>query len=149
MKIHDVNLAMRNMPPAHTIDRAEAGGGIRSFKRELSELNEEAYAEYIGDLIESIDKQGELLGKRADIKELQKYREMISQLINETVSNSFVFTKNSAFDSRGRHRVYTMIKKVNAHLDNIAQAVLTKQAGNLSILNDVDDIRGLLVDLYL
>lgn len=149
MKIQEVNLAMRNVAPAHPMEKTETDVMIRSFRRELTQLNDEAYEKQIKDLVDKIEEQGEKLVKRADISELQKYREMITQLINETVSNSFVFTKNSAFDSRGRHRVYTMIRSVNSHLDGIAQELLQGQASNISVLHHVDDIRGLLVDLYL
>jgi uncharacterized protein YaaR (DUF327 family) len=69
--------------------------------------------------------------------------------MNETVSNSYVFTKNNAFDARGRHRVYAMIKKVNKDLDMIAEEVLKEQDDNLKVLDLVDDIRGLLVDIFL
>lgn len=149
MKVQDVNMSLREMQaPAHT-EKPAGAGSAHPFHRNLTSLNEAAYRQHIEDLVGSITKQGELLGKRADIKELQKYREMITELMNETVSNSYIFTKNNAFDSRGRHRVYAMVKKVNANLDEIAQQVLSEQEDNLKVLHLVDDIRGLLLDIFL
>lgn len=149
MKIQDVNLALRDIPPHAAVERQGTGPSELSFRRQLTSMNEDGYFRHINDLVNEITKQGELLGEKADIKELQKYRTMITELMNETVSNSYIFAKNNAFDSRGRHRVYAMIKKVNADLDQIAEEVLKEQADNLRVLDLVDDIRGLLVDLYM
>ncbi len=149
MKVSDVNLSLREIQPHPAAERAGPAPEQLAFHRHMTTLNEEGYRRHIEDLVGAITRQGELLGKRADIKELQKYREMITELVNETVSNSYAFTKSNAFDARGRHRVYAMIKKINVHLDDIAEEVLKEQADNLKVLDLVDDIRGLLVDMYL
>jgi len=149
MKIQDVNLALRDVPQHAAVERHGQGPSSLSFHRQLTTMDEDAYLRRINGMVDEIAKQGELLGERADIKELQKYRSMITELMNETVSNSYVFSKNNAFDSRGRHRVYAMIKKVNTDLDQIAEEVLKEQSDNLRVLDLVDDIRGLLVDLYM
>lgn len=148
MKISDVNLSLRDLPMQPVAERQPVEAMAKSFRRELTDLNDERYRLHIEDLVLRIQEQGELVAKRADIKELHKYREMITQLLNETVSNSFVFTKNSAFDSRGRHRIYTMIKRVHGNLDDLTQELLKDEADHLALLDSVDDIRGLLVDLY-
>jgi uncharacterized protein YaaR (DUF327 family) len=149
MKIQDVNMALREAQPHPLGERPPAAAQEMAFTRPLPNLNEENYQRHINDLVGAITQQGEKLGKRADIKELQKYRELITELMNETVSNSYAFTKNNAFDARGRHRVYAMIKKVNKDLDLIAEEVLKEQSDNLKVLDLVDDIRGLLVDIFL
>lgn len=149
MKISDVNLALRDVPQQAAAERAEAAPEALSFKRQLTDMSDEGYRRHINDLITEITRQGELLGKRADIKELQKYRGMVTELLNETVSNAYAFSKNNAFDSRGRHRVYAMIKKVNLDLEQLTEEVLKEQSDNLRVLDLVDDIRGLLVDIYM
>lgn len=123
--------------------------GQQRFQRQLTSLSQEAYEERIRGLIDNITKQGDLLGKRADIKEFQKYREMVTELLNETVSNSYAFQKNETFDMRGRHKVYAVIKRVNKELDTMASELLNEENNNLRILDQIDDIRGMLVDLFL
>jgi uncharacterized protein YaaR (DUF327 family) len=142
-------MAMRGAQPQASAERSVAETQGHAFHRQLTTLSDEQYSRHIGDLVGAITKQGELLGKRADITELQRYREMITELVNETVSNSYAFSKNNAFDARGRHRVYAMIKKVNLNLDQLTSEVLKEQKDNLAVLDLVDDIRGLLVDIYL
>lgn len=149
VKINEAQKLVTEMPEYARRERAEHVEGQHAFSRQLTQLGEDQYTEYIRGLIGDIDKQGEILGKRADIKEFQKYREMITQLLNETVSNSYAFNKSDSFDMRGRHRVYSVIKKVNTELDSMASDILSEQKGNIKILDKIDDIRGLLVDLLL
>ena len=100
-------------------------------------------------LMADITRQGEVVAKRADMGELQKYRAMVTSLINETVSNGFAFKKSGGMNSRGRSKVFAMIQQVNEKLDNMTKKILEEQKDNLDLLNDVDDIRGLLVDMYM
>lgn len=124
------------------------GGKVLQFKRHLSNESEHAYTEHIKSLISEIEKQGAVLCRRADMGELQKYREMITRLMNETVSNGFAFHKEGIIGINGRNKVFVTIRKINEKLDEMTQKILNGEAKNLSLLNDVDDIRGLLVDMY-
>lgn len=119
------------------------------FRRALSELGQEQHQRYMAELAQKIEEQGQRLGKRADIKELQKYRELIGEFIKETVSNSYAFNKENSYESRRRHKVFATVNKINAKLEELAKEVLSSEADNLAILNKVDDIRGLILDMML
>ena len=126
----------------------DGGGKVLQFKRHLSNESEHVYTEHIKSLISEIEKQGTILCRRADMGELQKYREMITRLMNETVSNGFAFQKEGRIGMNGRNKVFVTIKKINEKLDEMTQKILGDEKTNLNLLNDVDDIRGLLVDMY-
>jgi uncharacterized protein len=127
----------------------ESMGKVLQFCRHLSDESENLYTQRITSLISDIEKQGEVLNRRADIGEMQKYREMITSLLNETVSNGFAFAKEGKLGFGGRNKVYAIIRQVNGKLDEMTQKVLSTEKSNINLLDDVDDIRGLLVDLYL
>lgn len=128
--------------------RSEGSFG-HDFQRHMSDTNTAEYEAYIKDLAERIRKQGELVNERVDITEFQKYRELITQLFNETASNSFKFCKMDKFDQRGRHKVFAVIRKVNKRLDEIAAMILEQEADHIKMLEAMDDIRGMLVDMLL
>jgi len=115
----------------------------------MTTLSQDAHMKRINDLVQRITEQGALVAKRADIKELQRYREMISELINETVSNSYAFSKGGTFDARGRHKVFALVKKVNEKLDELTQEVLKNESDNLTLLDMLDGINGLLLDMLM
>lgn len=119
------------------------------FQRTLTDLSTDHHRAYMQGLAQRIEEQGLKLGHKADIKELQKYRELIGEFINETVSNSYSFHKESSFESRRRHKVLATVTKINTKLEDLAKQVLSGQADNLDILDRVDDIRGLILDIML
>ncbi len=100
-------------------------------------------------LVRTIEEQGKRIKERADMSELQKYRENITKLINETVSNGFAFHKEGKLGPNGRSKIFAMIKTVNEKLDSLTKKILSEEKDNISLLDEVDDIRGLLVDMYL
>ncbi len=150
MKIRDVNAML---PETHGTrspdDKRQVQDTSRMFSRTLTDMNQSAHTEKIQRMCEAIFKQGEAVAKKADVTELQRYRSMIQELMNETVSNGFEFTKAGSFDARGRHRVFATINKVNSKLDELTSELLKEQKDEIEVLHKVDDIRGLLVDLFL
>ena len=67
--------------------------------------------------------------------------------MNEIVNRSHKFSRENFLDRRGRHRVYGMIKRVNAALDELAQELMQEEKDHLAILGRIDEIRGLLLDI--
>lgn len=129
-------------------DKRNAGGFDQEFQRHKHDTSTAEYEKYIRDLTEKIHQQGRLVSGKADIAEFQKFRALITELLNETVSNAYAFCKTSQFDARGRHKVFATIRKVNKQLDELAAEILQNETDSIRLLNLVDDIRGLLVDLF-
>ncbi len=150
MKINQIHNLEQNIKG---LNAAEAKGTDANqalpFQRTLSNLSAEQHQAYMTDLADKINAQGQLLTKKADIGQLQKYRQLIKEFVNQTVSNSFTFNKESAYQSRRRHKVYATVNTINIKLEELAKEVLKEQEDNIEILNKVDDIRGLILDLML
>ncbi|HBU13055.1 MAG TPA: DUF327 domain-containing protein [Clostridiales bacterium] len=150
MKISSINnLAIDHLAKSGLSEAEGLKNTDLVFKSQLTNEKQSAYLKHVSDLVAQIQKQGKLLSERADMGELQKYREMITKLINETVSNGFVFEKEGRVGANGRSKIFAMIKKINDKLDEMTQKLLESEKENISLLDDIDDIRGLLVDMYL
>jgi len=150
MKVKQIQTAPSELQwQAALEDRHKVQKPDTSFTRHLSNQNEQFFEQRIKELTDRIQTQGEVVTKKADLAEFQKYRQLITELLNETVSNAYSFSQSERFDARGRHKVCTLIKKINGKLDEMAKEVLHEQADNLKLLNMVEDIRGMLVDMYM
>ncbi len=150
MKIQNINaVPMEALSRNELEEVADLAGGERVFRSRLNSESKSAYLRHVEELIGDIEKQGKKLGERADMAEMQKYRGMITQLLNETVSNGFAFQKEGTIGTNGRNRMFAMIKTVNEKLDGMTKKVLENEKDNINLLDDIDDIRGLLVDMYL
>ncbi|MDD5948993.1 MAG: YaaR family protein [Lachnospiraceae bacterium] len=113
----------------------------------VSHIEKKDLADKLSSLMKEITEQGEKIAKHMDIKDMRKYRATIKEFMNEVVSNSHEFSRENFLDRRGRHRVYGIIRQVDANLDELAEELLKEEKDNIAILQKVDDIRGLLLDI--
>ncbi len=150
MKIADVRRGLPGINEHHAVaGKSSASGSNMPFHRQMNEHNEKEYFHYVNDLQERIFKKGESLKEKADIKILQEYRALICELLAEAAGNAYACIKSSLFDKKGRHRIFFVIKKINNKLDELTREILSEQQGNIKLLETVDEIRGMLVDLFL
>ena len=113
----------------------------------MSKIEEDGLAERLDGMMKEITQQGKKLGKHMDIRDMKHYRALIKEFLNEVVNRSHKFSRENFLDRRGRHRVYGMIKRVDAALDELAGELLKDEKDAISILDKVDEIRGLLLDI--
>lgn len=150
MKVSDVNKSSSERLSSFPVEgRKIETTGEKSFRRQMTQMNEAAYRRYFTDLQNRIVRQGDVLRRKPDIKELQKYRELITELLGEAASQSYMSASKNSFDRRGRHRIFVVIKSVNDKMDELTNELLTEQADNIKLLEMMDDVRGMLVDLFL
>ena len=113
----------------------------------MSSIEESGLQERLSVMMEEITMQGKKLGKHMDIRDMKRYRRLIKEFMNEIVNRSHKFSRENFLDRRGRHRVYGMIKRVDAVLDDLAGELLKEEKDAITILSKVDEIRGMLLDI--
>ncbi|MCL2215842.1 MAG: YaaR family protein [Defluviitaleaceae bacterium] len=118
------------------------------FSFTLKRLSDEGLAERLQGLISEIAVQGKRVADHMDFGELKIYRNLITNFINEVVSHSHEFSRENFLDRRGRHHVYGIVRLVNQDLDELAQELLKQEKNSLAILEKIDEIHGLLLDMF-
>ncbi|WIV12317.1 YaaR family protein [Proteiniborus sp. MB09-C3] len=150
MKINDVmNKTTQAIDLPSTQDVKKKDLQRSKFTEELNRVDELTVKERLEKLLERIDKQADRLSKNITIKEVLAYKTLISEFLKESVDSMVKFKKDSFLDGRGRHRVYGIIKKVDEELEGLTKDVLSKEKDNIRILKRLDDIRGLILDIYM
>ena len=114
----------------------------------MSKIAEEDLQARLTTLMEEITMQGDRISKKKDIKDMRRYRSLIKDFMNEVVSRSHSFSRENFLDRKGRHRVYGIIRLVDETLDELAQELMKEQKDNISILQKIGDIRGLILDIF-
>lgn len=113
-----------------------------------SNIEEAGLAERLNLMMQEITMQGDKIVKRMDVTDMRKYRTLIKEFMNEIVNRSHKFSRENFLDRRGRHRVYGIIRLVDEKLDELAQELVKEECDKISILAKVDEIRGLLLDIF-
>lgn len=150
MKISDItNQSSKTI----NVDYKEVGKHKRvkesSFAGELEKATSLNIKEKINSLLDKIDAQADKLSKSMDVGDLLEYKKLVSEFLRESVDSMVKFSKNSFLDRRGRHRIYAIVKRVNKELEELTAEVLAKEKNNINILKKIDDIRGLILDIYM
>lgn len=97
--------------------------------------------------MDEITAQGERIAKHMDVTDMKKYRSLVKEFMNEVVTHSHQFSRENFLDRRGRHRVYGIVRLVDKNLDDLARELVKDEKDNLTILNKVGEIQGLLLDI--
>ncbi len=148
MKVKSLGTAVRSPGGGFPVScRSDAADLRQPFERHLCASSQELYEEHIAHLALQVDEQGRILTQKADIFEMERYRELISDLLTEIVGNAYVLRREKTIDSRGRLKIFATVSKINAKLEEIAREILTGNRDSLEILSRIDDIRGLLIDI--
>ena len=144
LKVNDIKLD--SLP---TMEIKKEIAQTEEFKFTLNKVENDNLMQKLNGLIEDITIQGKKIADHMDIKDMKKYRSLITEFMNEVVTNSHQFSRENFLDRRGRHRVYGIVKLVNKELDNLAQELIQKEKNHISILDKTGEIRGLLLDLMI
>lgn len=138
---------IQQAPQIEQAPQAQATDGAFKFTL-VSRIEEQDLKNVLVGMMEEITRQGDKLSKRRDIKDMKRYRALVKDFLNEVVNRSHVFSRENFLDRRGRHRVYGIIRLIDQNLDELAQELVKDEKDNLSILEKIGEIRGLLLDIF-
>ena len=135
-------------PVTQTPDAQVVEKGDGTFKFTLaSAITDADLQAKVDSLLSDITFQGNRLAEHMDVRDMRRYRELIREFMNEVVFRSHKFSRENFLDRKGRHRVYGLIKLIDANLDELAQELVKDEKDHISILGMIGEIRGLLKKL--
>jgi len=138
---------MENISPVQ-ISRVVDKKSIKdTFKLKLNELEQDQIRTELKNLYDKIETQSTKLSDKLFIDDLINYKKLVKEFLNITVNNSHIFFKENSLDRRGRHRVYSLVKKVDQELDELTQEFLDIENKRINILKRLNDIQGILMDI--
>ncbi|MCK8817092.1 YaaR family protein [Natroniella sulfidigena] len=117
----------------------------KTFLEELKQVHGEETKARLDQLLDLIDQQGEKLAKHRTFKEFVKYKKMVSSFVEEVVDKMYQVKEDY---SPIQGKVYNLVNKVDQSLEELTEMIVDDQSAQLEILDKLDEMRGLLVDLY-
>ncbi len=151
MKIGDINRGTTAVTGLASREerRTEFSGSKPSFGDTIKRTEQADLENRLNKLMSEIERQGDNLAKNMDIKDLKQYKKLIAEFMDEVVNGAMKYTKHNHFDRRGRHKVYAIIKKVNAKVEEISREFLKEEKDNIKMLENIGSIKGMLLDMYM
>jgi uncharacterized protein YaaR (DUF327 family) len=97
-------------------------------------------------LVQEITQQGERFYKNPTLQELKLYKSMIKKFLKYVTDRMFAVEQHTG--GKWKQKIYTISKVIDAKLEALTKLVVSQQANNINLLSALDEIRGLLIDLY-
>ena len=150
MRVGDAGSSAKGSLRTHAAAEYKDGGNTsKGFGQKIFDMENREYTKYLEGLRQEVEEQGRIVADKVNLGELGKYRSLIKELLGEVSSKAYAYYKSDQFDGFGRYQTFAIINKLNEKLEDMANEILKEQADNILLLQMVDDIRGLLVDLFL
>ena len=120
-----------------------------TFKEEMADSNQREVKKKLDKLLGIVDEQGKKLQKTLDKNDLLEYKKRIQDFLR-LIQREYTWVKQSySLDSHGNMRTHTIIDKIDDKLANLHTLLVEGQQDTLQVLKKIDEIRGLLLDLYI
>ncbi|GAB6099721.1 YaaR family protein [Halanaerocella petrolearia] len=133
----------KSITASKQINRVE--GKNITFLEELKQAHGEQVKAKLDELLDVIGKQGQRLAEHRTFKDLVKYKKMVKKFVNEAVEKMYQVEEDY---SPSQGKVQTIVKSVDASLEELTEMIVDDQSAQLEILAQLDEVRGLLIDLY-
>ena len=144
MRVVDRRADMSGVRGAGTVIEADNNEFGQNISRKRADGD---FRGKLKNLLERIDMQAQKLSERLDIAELKRYRSLVTEFIDVSVRHSSEYKREHTLDGKGRHRIFGIVRKIDAELETLTREILKDQKDYIGVLAKLEDIRGLLVDI--
>lgn len=131
--------------PAAAQARGDSSG---AFKQAMHHQLKEDLRNQADRILDELRKLGHAMSARVDIASFERYRALLRQLLSDIAHHAYVFVDEKVRDPRGGHRVYSVLSVIDEKLDALAKSVLEENQDRLAYLAKVDELRGLIMDIF-
>ncbi|HZX20898.1 MAG TPA: YaaR family protein [Clostridia bacterium] len=121
----------------------------KQFLEKFQNIKSDQVREHLEGLFDKITAQADKISERLHLSEVIRYKNLVREFLDVAVKNSHKFSKQNFLDRRGRHRVYCIVKNVDRELEAITKEFLNNEVDRLAIVKRLDDIRGMLLDVFM
>lgn len=125
---------------------APSQGG--TFSQNLAETQTAQIREELDILLDEITEQAHVIEKSLTFESLLTYKEKVRKFVNVVVHDLYRVEKKHTVSETGKKKTHTLIKKIDEALEEMSREFLNKQGNLLGFLARLDQIKGMLLDLY-
>jgi uncharacterized protein len=99
-------------------------------------------------LLDEVHESGDRLKENPSVDLVQAYKKAVRDFVHYVVERSYAVEQKASGRNILKRNAYFRISVIDAALEKLAAEILRNQRDNLEILRRVDEINGMLVDLF-
>ncbi len=144
MKISEFGRSRGRMTAPKT--RSAVSEVRRAFLDELHDTNAGSFDMQAA--LADIDEYGRRLRDSPTLRNLQRYKAAVRGFLTNALGSLYEIKEDTFFDREGRRRAYITVRRVDQSLEELTRMFFAKEVPSLVLANRLDEIRGMLVDLF-
>lgn len=136
----------REKPVVPRKEKRESGAVSPVFSQVLQEKEEGPIN--LAEVLAEIDECARKLKESPVYENLLRYKRKIQAILRLLIRESFSVKEQRFYDLQGRRRQFFLVESINEKLEELTASFLSDQVDGLKLVSRLDEIRGLLLDLY-
>lgn len=123
-------------------------GTDTSFLSKFLTAQKQTIREELETLMGEIDSQALIIEKTLTFNSLECYKDLVRKFVQIAVNELYEVEEKLSITPSGKHKALTIVKKIDETLEKLASEFLSKHGNLIDFIARLDQIRGLLLDLY-
>lgn len=142
-----IRISGAQQPDSLTRTNTASQKGELDFSQIMSQTRK-LQSQELQDFLTKLEKKGQQLAESFSLRDLSDFKDMVKSFLRSTFGQSRRVSEESFWDFQGRPKVLSRISDIDKALEELGKKVLDTQAEPLEILSQIDEIRGLIIDLF-
>ncbi|MEH6943596.1 YaaR family protein [Bacillus sp. JJ722] len=127
--------------------KSSTPGNVR-FSTVIHKQDQKMQFDSLNKLLVSIEGAGERLERSRTFKDLAKYKTLVKRFVKEAVHFGMELKQSQSWNQYGQTRQLKTVKTIDEKLVELTDQVMDKEKDSISILGQIGEIKGLLINLY-
>jgi len=117
----------------------------KDFSSFMDMANRDKQEQHLKEMLDKIMKLGEKIKAAPILKDIKEYKRQISDYLTFVLKNYYKVSRDYLYSSSN---ILLRVDVLNKKIDELVHQFLENQKDNLRLIKSVDEISGLLLDLY-
>jgi len=117
----------------------------KDFSQNFSFARQQKSEQQLKDMMDDIKKKGNRLSITKCFSDVKAYKNLIREYLESVLKNMYEIKKDISF---WQTQYFITVETIDLKLEELTQMLLNQEKDNLDIANTIDEISGLIVDIY-
>ena len=117
----------------------------KDFSQNFSFARQQKSEQQLKEMMEDIKKKGNRLSITKCFADVKVYKNLIREYLESVLKNMYEIKKDISF---WQTQYFITVETIDLKLEELTQMLLSEEKENLDIANTIDEISGLIVDIY-
>jgi len=117
----------------------------KDFSQNFSFARQQKSEQQLKDMMDDIKKKGNRLSITKCFSDVKAYKNLIREYLESVLKNMYEIKKDISF---WQTQYFITVETIDLKLEELTQMLLNQEKENLDIANTIDEISGLIVDIY-